>query len=189
MPVGQTPQLKASMFGRMPVGAKPAPGANGQPAPKGGGGPKGIPLEARIGIQAPASVIWDVIYDLDAWSQWNPMYPKASGAVRIGETLKLTVAVPGEEPREIEPTVLEWVPNEQLHWKLSMLGGFIKSTRFIEIETLADASCIVANGEIFSGLMGASLARRMGGKITRGFREMNEALKSRAESLWQAQQG
>lgn len=184
MPIGQTPQLRASMFGRMPVGAKPPAGANGQPAPKGGGGPKGVALEARVGIQSPPDVIWEVIADLDGWSQWNPMYPKASGVIRIGEKLALTVAVPGQPPQEIQPTVLEWVPNEQLHWKLSMLSGFIKSTRFIEIEALAEESCIVSNGEIFSGLMGTSLAKRMGGPITRGFREMNEALKVRAETLW-----
>lgn len=187
MPIGQTPQLKASMFGRMPVGG-PKPQGGGQPAPK-GSGPKGVALEARIGIQAPAAVIWEVIYDLDRWSQWNPLYPQAAGAIRIGEKLKLTVAIPGEPPRDIEPVVLEWVPDEQLHWKLSMLGGFIRSTRFVEIEALAEASCIVANGEIFAGLMGTSLARRLGGKITRGFREMNEALKGRAEALWQARQG
>jgi hypothetical protein len=182
MAIGQTPQLKASMFGRTPVGGAKTPTGGGLPVAK---GPKGVPLEARVGIQAPAHVIWDVLYDLDSWSQWNPMYPKAAGAIRIGETLKLTVAVPGQPPQEIAPTVLEWVPNEQLHWKLSMLGGFIKSTRFIEIETLADESCIVSNGELFSGLMGPSLAKRMGGSITRGFREMNEALKARAELLWQ----
>jgi hypothetical protein len=33
--------------------------------------------------------------------------------------------------------------------------------------------------------MGPGLARRMGRTIYRGFKEMNEALKARAELLWQ----
>ena len=181
MPIAPPPPLKASMFGRMPVGGpKPKGGA---PAPK---APSGVRIEHRIGVQAPADAIWELIHDLDGWSRWNPLYPKASGAVRIGQTLTITVALPGDEPREIRPVVLEWVPNEQLHWKLSMLGGFIKTVRYIEIESLAEQSCIVSNGEIFGGWMGPGFAKRMGGRIHRGFRQMNEALKAEAEARWQA---
>ena len=78
--------------------------------------------------------------------------------------------------------VLDWVPGEQLHWKLSMMGGLVKTVRYIEIEQLAEESCIVASGEIFGGLMGPSVGRQMGRAIHRGFREMNEALKARAEA-------
>ena len=51
------------------------------PPPK---GPRGYRVEDRIGVQAPAEVIWDVIYDLERWAEWNPTYPKASGVIRIG---------------------------------------------------------------------------------------------------------
>jgi len=182
MPIGPTPQLKASMFGRMPVGgAKPK--GSGPPAPK---APAGVRIEHRIGVQAPGEVIWQLIYDLDGWSRWNPMYTSAAGEIRIGGKLDLTLQVPGDAPRQIQPTVLEWVPNEQLHWRLSMLSGMIKTTRYIEIEQLAEASCIISNGEIFGGFMGASLARRSGVAIHRGFREMSEALKAEAERIWQS---
>lgn len=167
------------MFGRMPVGgAKP----QGE-APK-AKGPSGMPVEHRIGIQAPADVIWNVIYDLEGWARWNPLYTKASGDIHIGEPINVTIALPGEQPREIRPVILEWVPGEQLHWKLTMLGGFIRTVRYVEIETLAEQSCIISNGEIFGGMMGPSLARRMGGRIHRGFRQMNEALKAEAERQW-----
>lgn len=169
------------MFGRMPVGGQKPKG--GAPKAK---GPSGVPIEHRIGVQAPAEVIWELIADLPGWSDWNPLYTEAKGAIRIGETLTITMQLPKEPPREIRPVVLEWVPNEQLHWKLSMLGGFIRTVRYIEIEQLAEQSCIVANGEIFGGLMGPGLARRLGGRIHRGLREMNEALKAAAESRWNA---
>jgi len=99
--------------------------------------------------------------------------------------LSLTLALPGQAPRQIQPVVLEWVPNEQLHWKLSMMGGLVKTVRYIEIEQLAEASCIVSNGEIFGGLMGPSAAKQMGRAIHRGFKEMNEALKKAAEATYQ----
>jgi hypothetical protein len=151
------------------------------PPPK---GPTGLRIEHRIGVQAPAEVIWDIVYDLARWSEWNPTYPAAEGVVRIGETLNVTLALPGQPQQVLKPRVLEWVPQEQLHWRLSLLGGMIQTTRYIEITQLAEASCIVDNGELFGGLMGRSLGRRMGGPVRRGFEAMNEALKARAEAFW-----
>lgn len=183
MPFEQ-PQLKAGLFGRSPTPVTPkllAPKLPTAPKP-----PPGLRIEHRIGVQAPARVIWDVIADLAAWAEWNPLYPRAAGDIRIGSTLSLTLAVPGQKPQEIAPVVLEWVPGEQLHWRLSLMGGLIKTTRFIEIETLAEESCIVSNGELFAGLVGPQAAKRLGRSIYRGFREMDEALKARAEAIWAA---
>jgi hypothetical protein len=183
MPIAPQPQLKAGPFGtRGGVSLGPKPVDMKLPAPK---PPSGMRIEHRVGVQAPAEVIWEVIADLKTWSLWNPLYPKAAGEIRIGSVLDITLALPGQAPQEIKPTVLEWVPNDQLHWRLTMLGGMVKTVRFIEIETLADASCIVSNGEFIGGFMGPSVGKRMGRSIYRGFREMNEALKGRAELLWQ----
>jgi len=182
MPMAPMPQLKAGLFAR-------TAGAPNKGAPPKASGPRGVRIEHRIGVQAPAEAIWDVLYDLDRWAEWNPLYPKASGAIRIGAPLSLTLALPGQQHREIRPVVLEWVPNEQLHWRLSMMGGLVKTVRYIEIEQLAEESCIVASGEIIGGWLGPSAARRMGRAIHRGFVAMNEALKARAEAAWQAQRG
>jgi hypothetical protein len=187
MPIAPQPQLKAGLFARgsgTPKGPKPT--ATGAPPPK---PPPGLRIEHRVGIQAPAEVIWEVISDLPSWEQWNALYPKASGEIRIGSVLDITLALPGQAPQQIKPTVMEWVPNEQLHWRLTMLGGLVKTIRFFEIESLAEASCIVSNGEILGGLIGPRIGKRMGRAIYRGFAEMDDALKARAEALWQARHG
>jgi hypothetical protein len=178
MAIPQQPQLKSTMFGRMPVGGQKPP----KSAAPAAAGPKGVPIEHRIGIQTPPEVIWDLISDLEGWSRWNPMYPQAKGSLHIGETITATIAIPGMKPREFTATILDWVPNEQLHWRAG--GGLTRMTRYMEIEQLADASCIFANGEIFGGLLGPTIARSMGRSIYRGFREMNEALKEEAETRW-----
>ena len=183
MPIAPPPQLKAGLFARGSGTLKPPkPTATGAPPAK---GPKGIPVEHRIGIQAPAEVIWDLIYDLKSWEVWNPIYTKAAGDIRIGSTLEMTLELPGQAAQQIKPVVLEWVPNEQLHWRLTMLGGLVKTTRYFEIEALAEASCIVSNGELIAGLMGPSLGKRLGRTIYRAFVDMDDELKARAELLWQ----
>ncbi|RAK67913.1 SRPBCC domain-containing protein [Phenylobacterium kunshanense] len=141
-------------------------------------------MEDRIGVQAPAELIWEIVHDLHLWEEWNPTYTRAAGVIRIGEPLSLDLALPGQPVQEIRPRVLEWVPNEQLHWQLKLMGGMIRTVRYIEITPLSDAGCIVDNGEIFGGLMGPSLGKRMGRSVRQGFQAMNEALKARAEAFW-----
>lgn len=182
MPFTPPPQLKSSMFGVRGPAAGPKP----PPKPK---GPTGIRIENRVGIHAPADVIWEVIADIPRWHEWNPLYTAGAGQIRMGATLDLTLALPGQAPQQIQPVVLDWVPNEQLHWRMSMMGGMVKTIRFIEIEQLAPESCIVSNGELFSGLMAKPMLRRVGRAFHRGFREMGEALKARAEAEWQAGKG
>lgn len=152
----------------------------------GGGSAGGVRIEHRVGIQAPAETIWEVLYDLPKWAEWNPLYVEAVGAIRIGEVLTLKMVLPDEPERTIQPVVLEWVPHEQLHWRLSMMWGLVSNTRYIEIEQLAEASCIVSNGELFGGLLGPSVAKRMGRKVWRGFEAMDMALKETAEARWRA---
>jgi hypothetical protein len=148
-----------------------------------------VKLEHRLGIRAPAEAIWEVIADVERWSEWNPLYPRATGVIRIGAPLELDVALPGQATRAIRPVIKDWVPNEQLHWRLSMVGGLVKSTRYIEIERLVDNACIFSNGELFEGLLGPTIARRMRGVFRQGFAAMGEAVKSRAEAAWRLTTG
>ena len=186
MPIPPPPQLKAGLFGRSAAPRPLKPSATGVPPPK---PPSGVKIEHRVGIQAPAEVIWAVIADLPGWARWNPTYVRATGDIRIGAKLDLTLALPGQAHQQIQPTVLDWVPNEQLHWRVTQLGGLVRAIRYIEIEALAPASCIISNGEIVGGLMGQAIARRRGRSIYRGFVAMSEALKAEAEARSQTAAG
>ena len=189
MPIKPGPDLLAGPFARrgsmgpktmsLKVEGKPPP-------PK---GPSGLRVEDRVGIQAPAEVVWDIVHDISRWHAWNPTYVQASGEVRIGQTLTLTLALPGQPEQEIQPKVLDWVPNEQLHWRLTLMGGLIKTLRYIEITPLVEEGCILDNGEIFGGLMGPSMGKRVGRSVRQGFQAMNVALKARAEAEWAERQG
>jgi hypothetical protein len=148
-----------------------------------------VKIEHRLGIRAPAEAIWEVLADIAAWGAWNPLYPKAEGILRIGAPLSLDVAVPGQPTRTIRPVVLDWVPNEQILWRLSLLGGLVRSTRFLEIEQLSETGSIFSNGEMFEGMLGPRLARRQRGPLREGFAAMGEALKSRVEARWRPADG
>ena len=142
-----------------------------------------LKIEHRLGIQASPAAIWAVIFDVSAWPQWNPLYPQASGEVRIGSKLNLKVVLAGREPRVISPTITDWVPNEQIHWRLTLLGGLLKSTRYLEIEQLNENACVFSNGELFEGALGPTIAKRQRPAIRAGFAAMGEAVKARVEAM------
>jgi hypothetical protein len=148
---------------------------------------RGVKIEHRIGVQAPAETIWAVIAEIERWSDWNPLYPKAEGTVRIGSPLTLELALPDRKPQTIRPVVIDWIPNEQIHWRLKALGGLVQTTRFLEIEKLTETGCIFANGELFAGPLGDLAVRSLGRAVRRGFVAMGEAVKRRAEAAWRAE--
>ena len=145
---------------------------------------RGVKIEHRIGVKAPAETIWQVLADIEGWSAWNPLYPKAGGQLRIGAPLTLELALPDRKPQTIRPVIVDWIPNEQIHWRLRMLGGLVSTTRFLEIEKLTETGCIFANGEVFAGPLGPTAVRSMGRVVRRGFAAMGEAVKARAEAAW-----
>jgi hypothetical protein len=146
-----------------------------------------LKIEHRIGVQAPAEAVWPMIVDLAGWGGWNPLYPKAEGAIGFGAMLTLELTLPGEPPRTIRPTVRDWTPNEQIIWTLSMFGGLLRSTRYIEIETLTETGCIFSNGEIFEGPLMQLIPKRLRRAIKAGFTAFGEAVRDRAEQAWRSE--
>jgi len=151
--------------------------------------PLPLKIEARIGVQTPSSVIWEMVSDINGWPAWNPLYPKAQGEVAFGAKLTLEVALPGETPRTINPVVLDWTPGEQIIWTLRLMGGLLRSTRYIEIEVLGDESCIFSNGEFFEGPLMRFINRKQRRAIKAGFTAFCETVRERAEATWKAQAG
>jgi hypothetical protein len=147
-------------------------------------------LEHRLGVKAPAAVIWEILADVPAWPQWTTIYSRASGVIGFGERLKLELALPGQPPQAIEPVIFQWEPNEVIHWRMKSMAGLIENVRFLEIETLSETGCIFSNGEIYGGLMGPSgSAVKQRRVIRRGFTALGEALRDRAEALWRERGG
>ena len=143
-------------------------------------------LERRIGIQAPDEIVWEILSDIPGWASWAPMYPKAEGEIRIGNRWTVDILLPGEKVRTIHPVILDWAPYDHIHWRLDALRGWVRTVRYLEIEKMGAENCIFSNGEIFDGLLGRPVGRRLRRPIIDGFEAMNAVLKQRSEALWQA---
>ena len=143
-------------------------------------------IENRIGVAAPAPVVWELVSDLEGWSRWNPLYPEVKGRLGFGERLTATLKLPEQPPETIRPTVLDIQTDSLLHWSLKLAGGLVTTTRYFEIEALTETGCIFSNGELFKGLLARYTPARLRRRIRQGFGELGEAMKREAEARFAA---
>jgi hypothetical protein len=139
-----------------------------------------IRVESRIGIQASADRVWEIVADLKAWGAWNPTYPEASGVIGFGETLTFLERLPGRPDQRISGRVLDWTPGAQLAMRVEQ-GFMTHRLQYIEIDKLAEVGCILAVGCYFRGWFDEGAAKRLGPAAKAGFAAMVDALKLRAE--------
>ena len=132
---------------------------------------------------------WESQFEVEGWAAWNPLYPRAAGVIRIGSTLSLDMALPGQAPQTVTPTILDWAPEDHVHWTTKSQYGLMKTIRYLELEPLSETGCIFSNGEIYTGFMGERIANRDRRAIRAGFVALGEALQQRAEAAWRARQG
>lgn len=143
-----------------------------------------VRIEHRLGINAPAHIIWEAVSDLGQWAVWNPTYPKASGRLSIGAPVALEERLPGEgHGRALQGSIVDWVPDMQLLVALKPAGG-VKTLWFLEIDKLSDDGCIFASGAICDGWGARFISRHARHARRAGFEAMNEAVKTRAEEMW-----
>jgi len=140
-------------------------------------------IEHRIGVAAPAKEVWDLVYDLGRWKDWTGVYAEAGGKIAIGETLQFTFSVGSRPPIRALATVYDWVPEAQLAWSAKLKGG-VRTLRYVEIEKLNETSCILSNGEYFSGAGSIFMGRPLRRDIRASFVRMNENAKRISELSW-----
>jgi hypothetical protein len=143
-------------------------------------------IEHRLGIPAPASVVWEVLADVERWPRWNPLYTEAEGRLRIGGRLSLTESAPGREPAALTPRIIDWVPDAQILWRHSERWGLVNRLRYLEIEKLSEEGCIFANGEDWYGRFARYVDRRRRRALYEGMEAMSHALREQAVELWRS---
>jgi hypothetical protein len=140
-------------------------------------------LHSQIEINASAERVWHLLTDFASYPQWNPFIRRISGEPTTGERLEVRLEPPESRGITIRPKVLSAEPNHQLRWlgHLFVPGLFDGEHSFV-IQPLAEKRVRFVQREAFRGLLVPLLARSLDKSTLRGFEEMNQALKERAEA-------
>ena len=139
-------------------------------------------LRSEIEIDAPPERVWSILTDLSKLPEWNPFIRAASGRMEKNQRLDVTLHPSGGRSIKMRPSVLAVEPNRELRW-IGHLGlpGLFDGQHIFELKPSGAAKTIFVQREEFGGILLPFLTGMLRNETARGFNEMNQALKERAE--------
>ena len=139
-------------------------------------------LETQVEITAAPETVWNILTDLEAYSDWNPFIVSAEGNVAVGERLTNRMQAPGGKAMTFKPTVTVADSNQKFEW-LGRLGlpGIFDGRHSFELEA-TETGTRVLHSEHFNGVLVRFMRKMVDNGTRQGFEEMNAALKTRAEA-------
>lgn len=138
-------------------------------------------ISHTVEIEASPPEVWAIVSDTASFPSWNPFIRKLEGQLQTGAKLAVTIKPPGHRSSDFRPTVLAAEPARELRWIGRVLvPGIFDGEHSLLMEPTATGGTRFTQAEHFSGI----LVRLFGGTLDStelGFKQMNEALKARAE--------
>jgi hypothetical protein len=138
-------------------------------------------LRTEIEIQASPEKVWQTLTRLDKWPEWNPFIHHAIGKAQVGEAVDITFRSASKE-MTLQCLVIKAELNRELCWKYHVvLPGLFRGEHSFVIEPIGNNRVRLVDREIFNGLLVPLQAKDIDTNSRRGFEEMDQALKARAE--------
>jgi hypothetical protein len=136
-------------------------------------------ISDSIDIAASPMTVWAVLTDLASYPQWDPLFVRASGEIAAGQSVTLTTVQPGGRTMRVQPVILAAEPGAELRWTAGLKGLIGGEHRFLL--TPRGSGTRLEQSETFSGLL-VPLSGRVLRRAQDSFRELNEAIRQRAEA-------
>ena len=140
-------------------------------------------LHTEIDIDATPEVVWQVLTDLDRYSDWNPFITSSVGKPELGNKLVNRMAPPGGMAITLKPQVTVVEDGKSFEWlgKIGFSGVFDGRHRF-EVEASPTGTKFIQS-ESLDGMLVRFMRKSLDTTTKSGFEAMNVALKARAESV------
>ncbi len=138
-------------------------------------------IETSIDIDASPKLVWALLTDLARMPDWNPFIKFISGRLVQGAQLSIRIVPPGKSGMRFRPTVLSVRPERELRWLgHAFVAGLFDGEHYFLLEPIGEDRTRLTQGEKFSGILVGLLSGTL--VVTEaGFKDMNAALKQRAE--------
>lgn len=139
-------------------------------------------IDTEVEINASPETVWRVLADFAAYPDWNPFIRGIAGELTPGARLAVRIQPSGTKGMSFRPIVLVADVCSELRWrgKLLLPGVFDGEHRFVILKQ-ADRRVLFQHSERFGGILLPLLRGGLERDTKRGFEEMNQALKARAE--------
>ena len=128
-------------------------------------------------------MVWQILTDLPAYADWNPLVVESAGEVAVGQGLVNRLQAPGGRVMTFKPTVTEVATGRVFEWlgRLLLPGLFDGRHRF-ELHPTPSGGTRFVHSEGFCGVLVPLMKRSLDRDSLAGFEAMNAAIKARAEA-------
>jgi len=138
-----------------------------------------IVTSVRVEINAPASVVWQVLTDLERYSEWNT----------FGDPVTMQVKTPNSDQIG---TAVEYLvcfePERLLSWEARPTSQSKDAARRDQyVEALGPARCSYVTTDVFLGPNADQLMKNIGSWAKAGFDDVARGLKKQAEAIYAQQ--
>ena len=135
-------------------------------------------------INAGDARVWSILTDFDSYGDWNPSLPSISGELSPGNTVSLTLGMPGRPSPKVKAQLIDVEPNRRLTWHGNAGADWIfAGDRTFAIEPLGTGKVSFTHVEDVRGALFPLFRVVMGSAIQQSHDAFNQALKNRAEGL------
>lgn len=141
-------------------------------------------IESRIEINAPKSLVWEVLLDFDSYHEWNPFTPKIECDFRVGNPVHLHVDMKQNQKIRVQTETLLWVKEEEsIAWGITKTFP-VKTERAQILSELEPNKTLYYTYDKFWGILVPIVMLGFQKDIQKGFDAVAQGLKKRAEELY-----
>ncbi len=141
-------------------------------------------LDQRLTIEAPPSLVWEVIVDLDAYPEWNPFQLSVRSSLNPGDPIDMRVQLVKSFTQHQREKIFEHISGERLAYGLD--GDALGAIRSRRVQTIDEGPEGITHYRSHFRLEGWAVpftVALLGRALARGFDDATLALKARAELL------
>jgi hypothetical protein len=148
-----------------------------------------IVTSIRVEINAPAAVVWQVLTDLDRYSEWNTFCPGISSTLKLGDPVTMQVKIPNSDQIG---TAVEYLvcfePERLLSWEARPTSQSKDAARRDQyVEALGPERSSYITTDVFLGPNADQLMKNIGAWAKAGFDDVARGLKKQAEAIYAQQ--
>ncbi|MCA8028246.1 SRPBCC domain-containing protein [Burkholderia cepacia] len=147
--------------------------------------PSNLVTSITVDIDAPASVVWEVLTDFPRYGEWNTFCVGFETTGRLGDFVHMQVRIPGTETViPVDEILIACEPERLLSWEQRPTDDNKDAARRDQyIDAIGAERCRYFTTDQFLGINADTIMRNHGAWVKQGFDQCARDVKRRAEAL------
>lgn len=143
----------------------------------------------KVEIDAPASVVWEVLTDFERYSEWNSFCISIDSTRNINELVKMQVRIPDtDQVIPVNEYLVAYEPERLLSWEQRPTDDNKDAARRDQyIEALGPERSSYFTTDLFLGLNAETIMQEHGVWVKKAFDQVARDVKNRAEAIYAEQ--